>query len=150
MIGVLLYREHDFVAAWNRKVAEFVTVFFLPVFFTYTGLRTNLNSLDSWSHWGWAVLIICGATFGKFAGSWIAARWSGLGSAEASCLGIDDEHPGPHGTGGPERGLRSRSDSANRLHHVGPDGHLQHRHRRPSTADLAPPNGPPIPARVSD
>lgn len=47
LIGVLLHDEHDFVDAWRDKVGQFVTVFFLPIFFTYTGLRTNVQALDS-------------------------------------------------------------------------------------------------------
>jgi Kef-type K+ transport system membrane component KefB len=36
-------------------VGGFVTVFFLPIFFTYTGLRTSIGSLDTLM-WGstWA------------------------------------------------------------------------------------------------
>ncbi len=86
--GVLLYCEHDFVAAWKARVGEFVSVFFLPIFFTYTGLRTNVGSLDSWSAWGWCALIITGATAGKFLGAGAAARAVGMTWREAGCLGI--------------------------------------------------------------
>lgn len=86
--GVLLYREHAFVAVWKERVAEFVSVFFLPIFFTYTGLRTNVGSLDSWSAWGWCALIIFGATAGKFIGAGLAARCVGMDWREAGCLGI--------------------------------------------------------------
>jgi Kef-type K+ transport system membrane component KefB len=63
-------------------------VFFLPIFFTYTGLRTNIGSLDSVTAWGWCALTIFLATLGKFGGAYVAARWARLGHYEASLLGI--------------------------------------------------------------
>ena len=88
MVGVLLYRQHAFVEAWKEKVADFVTVFFLPIFFTYTGLRTNVNGLNSVLLWAWCALMIGGATFGKYAGAYAAARWAGMSHHESSCIGI--------------------------------------------------------------
>ena len=88
MAGVLLYQETAFVESWKRKVADFVTIFFLPIFFTATGLKTNVNGLNSLSLWGWCILLIAGATFGKFAGAYGAARWSWLSHAESKCAGI--------------------------------------------------------------
>ena len=52
-MGVLLHDEHHFVAAWRDTVSRFVLVFFLPIFFTFTGLRTNIGGLDSIALWGW-------------------------------------------------------------------------------------------------
>lgn len=88
MMGVLLHDQHDVVQAWRRKVGEFVTVFFLPIFFTYTGLRTNVGSLDSWALWGWCGLLIVLATAGKLGGCYLAARWSGLNHHESKVMGI--------------------------------------------------------------
>jgi Kef-type K+ transport system membrane component KefB len=88
MAGVLLYHEYAFVAVWKKKVADFVTIFFLPIFFTATGLKTNVNGLNSMGLWGWCALLIAGATFGKYAGGYFAARWAGLSHAEAKCAGI--------------------------------------------------------------
>src|SRR6202521_4696287 len=47
MLGVILYDETDLVAAWRARLGDFVTVFFLPIFFTYTGLRTSIGCLDT-------------------------------------------------------------------------------------------------------
>jgi len=86
--GLLLFDKVEFVAAWKSKIADFVTVFFLPVFFTYTGLRTDVNGLDSIPLWGWCLAVIGTATVGKFVGCYFAARGTGLTHAEAGCLGI--------------------------------------------------------------
>lgn len=87
-MGVLLYDQSAFVETWKAKMNDFVTVFFLPIFFTYTGLRTNIGGLDSSMLWGWCVGIIAVATCGKFFGSYFAARSTGLNSTESSCIGI--------------------------------------------------------------
>jgi Kef-type K+ transport system membrane component KefB len=88
MMGVLLHDQHEVVKAWRKKVGEFVTVFFLPIFFTYTGLRTNVGALNSWELWGWCGLLIVLATIGKFGGCYLAARWSGLTHSESKVIGI--------------------------------------------------------------
>jgi len=86
--GVMLHDHPRFVAAWKTSVANFVTVFFLPIFFTFTGLRTNVHGLDSLALWGWCLTIIGAALFGKFAGCSLAARFCGLSWPDAGCLGI--------------------------------------------------------------
>ncbi len=88
IIGVLLHDRTEFVEAWKKSVAQFVTVFFLPIFFTFTGLRTNVNALDTAALWGWCALVIGAATFGKFVGCSLAARWNGLSWPESGCIGI--------------------------------------------------------------
>ena len=87
-MGVLLHDESAFVNAWRSRIGPFVMVFFLPIFFTYTGLRTNIGSLDTPAAWGWCVLIVSLATLGKFGGAYIAARLSGLSPIESKILGV--------------------------------------------------------------
>lgn len=88
LMGVILHDEHGLRDAWNTRVGHFVTVFFLPIFFTYTGLRTDIGSLDSLADWGWCALVVALATIGKFGGSYLAARRCGLGHHEAGILGV--------------------------------------------------------------
>jgi Kef-type K+ transport system membrane component KefB len=88
MIGVVLYDQRAVVDAWNERVGAFVAVFFLPIFFTYTGLRTDIGSLASAADWGWCLLVIVLATAGKFGGCYLAARMSGLSHAQSGMLGI--------------------------------------------------------------
>jgi Kef-type K+ transport system membrane component KefB len=86
--GMMLHDNREFVEAWKKTVSHFVTVFFLPIFFTFTGLRTNIQGLDSPALWGWCGVIVAAATFGKFLGCGAAARWCGMTWTESSCLGI--------------------------------------------------------------
>jgi Kef-type K+ transport system membrane component KefB len=87
ILGVLLHDEPEMIAAWKERIGHFVTVFFLPIFFTYTGLRTDIGGLDTLALWGWCALTVFLATLGKFGGTYFAARSSGLGHHEASALG---------------------------------------------------------------
>ena len=88
MMGVLLHDESTFVAAWKAKIADFVSVFFLPIFFTYTGLRTNIGALDSLMLWQWCLAILGAATIGKFGGCYLGARLAGRGAAESRIIGV--------------------------------------------------------------
>jgi len=88
VMGVLVHDEPELVEAWKERIGHFVTVFFLPIFFTYTGLRTNIGGLDSLVLWGWCLLTIALATLGKFGGTYVAARSCGLDHAASSVLGI--------------------------------------------------------------
>ncbi len=88
LIGVLLHDGHDFVDAWRDKVGQFVTVFFLPIFFTYTGLRTNVQALDSAALWAWCILLVALATIGKYGACYLGARWAGLNHDEGRIIGI--------------------------------------------------------------
>lgn len=88
MLGVLLHDEHAFVRAWTTRISPFVMVFFLPIFFTYTGLRTNIGSLDTLAAWGWCGLIVFLATLGKYGGAYLAARAAGMNHHEGKVMGI--------------------------------------------------------------
>jgi Kef-type K+ transport system membrane component KefB len=88
MVGVLLHDQTDLVEAWRHKVADLVTVFFLPVFFTYTGLRTDIGSLVNGELWGWCALLMVLAVLGKFGGCYLAARLAGLSRAESGNVAI--------------------------------------------------------------
>ena len=65
-----------------------VTILFLPAFFAVTGLRTQIGLLSSWTDWAVCLLIIVLATAGKFGGSLIAARLTGMPKRLATRLGI--------------------------------------------------------------
>ena len=55
MFGACLYDQEQFKEAVFKRLKDFVTVFFLPIFFTYTGLHTDMGSLNT-ECFGWPVL----------------------------------------------------------------------------------------------
>lgn len=86
--GLLFHRHHAFVKAWRQQVGQFVLVFFLPVFFTYTGLRTNVLGLTTQSDWVWFSVILAAAIIGKIVPVSAAARISGFSLNEAMVMGV--------------------------------------------------------------
>jgi Kef-type K+ transport system membrane component KefB len=74
--------------AVTGHLSDFLTVFFLPIFFTFTGLRTSIGSLDSPEAWGWCAAVFAVAVLGKWGGCGFAARLSGLPAGEAACVGV--------------------------------------------------------------
>ncbi len=88
MMGVILFDEHALVAAWRERVGGFVTVFFLPIFFTYTGLRTSIGGLQGVADWSWCLAIVTVACASKWLAAYIAARRSGFAHPEAAMMGF--------------------------------------------------------------
>ena len=88
MVGLLVHEERAFVTGWNQRVGTLVHVLFMPIFFTLTGLRTRIGSLDTVEAWGWCVLLIALAMAGKFGGCYLAGRLSGQGHVAAKILGV--------------------------------------------------------------
>ncbi len=86
--GATLSGQREFCEAAGRRMRDFMTVFFLPIFFTYTGLRTNIGSLHSLEMWLICGVIITAALVGKWGGCGVAARLAGFSRREASCIGV--------------------------------------------------------------
>jgi Kef-type K+ transport system membrane component KefB len=87
LAGLLFHQYKDFVEAWRAQVGKFVLVFFLPVFFTYTGLRTNVLGLATASDWQWLGIVLAAAILGKIIPVYIAARATGFNHQESMILG---------------------------------------------------------------
>ena len=87
LTGLLFHHNKVFVEAWRRQVGQFVLVFFLPVFFTYTGLRTNVLGLESASDWSWLAVVLAAAVLGKIIPVYAASRVSGFSHQESTVLG---------------------------------------------------------------
>ncbi len=88
LFGAILPREQGFARALLEKLEDLVLVAFLPLFFAYSGLRTQIGLLDSTETWLVCGLIIAVACTGKFGGSVIAARLTGLSWRESGALGV--------------------------------------------------------------
>jgi Kef-type K+ transport system membrane component KefB len=85
--GVLFHRNKQFVDAWRGQVGGFVLVFFLPVFFTYTGLRTNVLGLSSGADWQWLAIILAASVLTKMVPVYFVGRACGFNRNESSLLG---------------------------------------------------------------
>ena len=87
LAGLLFHQHKGFVEAWRAQVGKFVLVFFLPVFFTYTGLRTNVLGLVTASDWQWLGIVLAAAILGKIIPVYIAARCTAFNHQESMILG---------------------------------------------------------------
>ena len=88
LIGLALHENRQFTKEWNKRVGGFVGSFFLPMFFAYTGLRTDIGSLGSFDLWLQCAAVILIAFVGKFGGAYIAARMVGESRRSAMTIGI--------------------------------------------------------------
>src|SRR6185369_5222202 len=87
LCGLLFHDNKKFVDAWRRQVGRFVLVFFLPVFFVFTGLRTNVLGLTNASDWSWLLVVLAAAIGGKIIPVYLASRISGFNHNESALLG---------------------------------------------------------------
>jgi Kef-type K+ transport system membrane component KefB/nucleotide-binding universal stress UspA family protein len=88
LFGAIVPKEGGFSRALAEKLEDLVLVAFMPLFFAFSGLRTEIGLLDSPVHWITCAGIIALACIGKFGGSAIPARLTGLSWRESSALGL--------------------------------------------------------------
>jgi nucleotide-binding universal stress UspA family protein len=87
LIGAMMPKDTALTKELAEKTEDFVLIVLLPIFFAYSGLRTQIGLLNSWPLWGLCGLVIVVAIAGKYIGTYVAARVSGIGPREASALG---------------------------------------------------------------
>ncbi len=80
-------KDADLVRELVQKTEDFVLVFLLPVFFAYSGLRTQIGLLNRPQLWLLCAAVVGVAIIGKYFGTYIAARVGGIENREASALG---------------------------------------------------------------
>jgi Kef-type K+ transport system membrane component KefB len=88
ILGAVLSDQEQFREAVSARLRDFVTAFFLPVFFTYTGLRTDVTSLSGATAWLVCGAVTAAALFGKIAGCGAAARLTGFSVKESAIIGV--------------------------------------------------------------
>ena len=85
--GLIMPTAGGFRDKLSVRVENISSVLLLPVFFAFTGLRTEIGLLHSMSDWLICLLIIAVATVGKLGGSAITARLTGMDWCESLQLG---------------------------------------------------------------
>lgn len=77
MTGAIMPDNARFRHIFVEKVEDVAVVLFLPLFFVYTGLRTEIGLLNDIYLWKITGLIILVAVIGKFVGSALASKFVG-------------------------------------------------------------------------
>jgi Kef-type K+ transport system membrane component KefB len=76
-----------FVQELRRKVEPFAVVVLLPMFFTYSGLNTRMDMVNSWELLAIAAGVLAVSILAKFGACWAAARLSGEDNRTALGIG---------------------------------------------------------------
>jgi Kef-type K+ transport system membrane component KefB len=87
-LGAVIPHDSGMARELTDRLEDIVIVLLLPAFFAYTGLRTQIGLVSGFEQWMMCVLIIGVASMGKFGGSVIAARITGLDWRDSSALGV--------------------------------------------------------------
>lgn len=77
MAGVIMPQNIGFRKVMMEKVEDIALVFFLPLFFAFTGLRTEIGLINSPELWWVCLFLVVIAVAGKLGGCTIAARLVG-------------------------------------------------------------------------
>lgn len=87
LMGVIMPKNAKFARLITSRLEDFTIIFLLPVFFAYSGLKTQIGLLNSASLWGLTALVILAASVGKFGGSTLAAKLTGMNMRESLAIG---------------------------------------------------------------
>ncbi|WP_114756980.1 cation:proton antiporter [Flavobacterium sp. AG291] len=87
MAGAIMPENMRFRNIFIEKVEDVSQVMLLPLFFVFTGLRTQIGLLDDPYLWKVCGLIIAVAVVGKFVGSAITARFVGQNWRDSFTIG---------------------------------------------------------------
>jgi len=88
LFGTIMPRHGDYTEALAERLEDFVVVGFLPLFFAFSGLRTQLGLLAGMNDWLLCGALIAVACVGKFGGSFCVARLTGMSTRDAAAIGV--------------------------------------------------------------
>lgn len=84
----LVFPRDNVIATWLLdKVGGLTTALMLPLFFAYSGLRTNITLISA-EGWAWCAVILVAAVVGKLGGSALSARAVGESWNRALQVGV--------------------------------------------------------------
>jgi Kef-type K+ transport system membrane component KefB len=88
LLGTLIPHDSALARDLRDKCEDLVVVLLLPLFFAFTGMRTQIGLMNGTRYWLACILIIAVAAVGKFGGGFLAARLTGSDWREAASLGV--------------------------------------------------------------
>lgn len=87
MAGLICPHEGGFAIKVAEKIEDLIGALFLPLYFTLSGLNTNIGLLDSGIVWGYVIGVCAVAFFSKFLSATLAARGSKMLWRECFAVG---------------------------------------------------------------
>lgn len=88
LAGVIIPSEKNFKSMIAEKVEDVSLVLLLPLFFVFTGLRTQIGLINHPEQWLICIMIVGLSVTGKFGGSFIASRYLKLPWKNSFSLGV--------------------------------------------------------------
>jgi Kef-type K+ transport system membrane component KefB len=88
LLGAIIPHGSVIASHVTERLQDIVRVMFLPAFFAFTGLRTQIGLVQSLDDWILCGVIIAVATAGKFGGTLLASKAVGLDWRDSAALGI--------------------------------------------------------------
>jgi Kef-type K+ transport system membrane component KefB len=86
--GVMMPPSTEIRIFLKDKLEAFGSYALLPLFFAFTGLRTQITLLNDWQSWLMCAVIIVVAVAGKLGGSMLMSRWSGMKWSQSFSIGV--------------------------------------------------------------
>lgn len=86
--GVIMPSNLNFRRIMTEKVEDVALVLFLPLFFVFTGLRTEIGALNTPHLWGVCALFVAVSIVGKLAGAAFSARFVGESWRDSLSIGV--------------------------------------------------------------
>jgi Kef-type K+ transport system membrane component KefB len=87
LAGIAMPSRGEFRNSLRVRLEHFSSVFLLPLFFAFTGLRTQIGLLQAPAGWLICLALVAVATLGKLGGSMLAARMTGINWVDSFALG---------------------------------------------------------------
>jgi Kef-type K+ transport system membrane component KefB len=88
LLGAVIPHDSALARSLDHSLNHLVTILLLPAFFAFAGMRTEIGLVSGGYEWLVLGLIVVVATVGKFGGTLVAARVTGLDWRRAGALGI--------------------------------------------------------------
>jgi Kef-type K+ transport system membrane component KefB len=87
LAGVIIPPGYRWRTQVRERLESFSSAFLLPLFFAFTGLRTQIGLLNGWETLATCLGLICIATLGKLGATTLAARFTGMDWHDSFALG---------------------------------------------------------------
>jgi Kef-type K+ transport system membrane component KefB len=88
LLGALISKQSLLAKELHKKLETLTVTLLLPVFFAFTGMKTQLGLVLGSELWLWCLGLIAVASLGKIGGASVAARLSGVAWRDAFGIGI--------------------------------------------------------------
>jgi Kef-type K+ transport system membrane component KefB len=87
LAGIAVGGAADLRDPVRRAIEPLSAAVLVPVFFAYSGLRTEIGLVQGWTGWLVCLAIVATAVAGKLGGTAASARWTGMPWRESLALG---------------------------------------------------------------